>query len=1034
MPMNMLPSVSRDEIKIRSAKFFGGRNFTDGNKPSVYLKRLLFSNEVPRPLLYKCKHKCFLTLDEVKLHLLRKGFVPNYFEWTRHGEPLICSTSRGNEPQMSVNVNEYEGVVGSRGNFVHGTKNSYKQMVFDGVGYTFEKNTVNVEEEPNAEARNFFDLLQAADRELWPGCQKMTQLSSIAQILNVKSEGHISDRSFDNILEWYTESLPADHSMVDNFYNMKKLIRGLGLPVQKIDCCRLGCMLYWGDDVNLDECKFCGQSRFKPRKRAMKQKLVPWKRMYYFPLTPRLQRLYASDVTTCHMSWHAEHDQEDGVMRHPSDALAWKHFNDTHQHFAIESQNVRLGLSTDGFQPFGQSGQQYSSWPVIITPYNLPPWMCMKEAYMFLTVIVPGPTNPKQKIDFYLQPLILELQHLWETGLACLHCGNDSDAFYLPTGGKISWFDNHRKFLPPDHPFRHNKYKFLTNRTVKQPAPPPKCGVEILQEIEALGLLKVTEFEADEVNRSISQNFGWRKRSIFWDLPYWKTNMVRHNLDVMHIEKNMFDNLFNTIMNIKGKTKDNAKSRVIWALCRRHELHKDVRTGKYLKACYTLDKQQKECLCEWLKGLKFLDGYVSNLSTCVDMRKYKLFGMKSHDCHVFMQRLIPIAFRELLPSKVWEPLTELNLFFKSLTSSEINLDEMEKLENEILVILCKLEGIFPPSLFDCMEHLPVHLPYEAKLAGPVQYRWMYPFERVEGSICNAYLVEEASTFCGHYFESHARTRVRQVPRNDDGGGTSGADGNLSIFTYPGRTSGRAARRMLTEEEIDAAHGYILLNCEEVLPFVHLYEELLHEIMPGITQDDMNNEAAKNPIQNKFIYDLAKGPLRTVHSYPVYFVNGYKYHIESHGHTMSSMNSGVSIQGELMDYYGKIIEILEVEYPALPIKRCVIFKCDWYDPTPNVGTKVHNRYNVVEINFRRRLRQFEPFILAMQARQVCYVPFPSLRRDKADWLAVCKVKPKGVFESHTNIEERNDSEAFQEDVASIHDTITVLYSQRRNKCQ
>ncbi|KAJ8761260.1 hypothetical protein K2173_001316 [Erythroxylum novogranatense] len=721
--------------------------------------------------------------------------------------------------------------------------------------------------------------------------------------------------------------------------------------------------------------------------------------MYYFPLTPRLQRLYASDVTACHMRWHAEHDQEDGVMRHPSYALAWKHFNETHVHFVVESRNVRLGLLTDGFQPFGQSGQQYLSWPVIITPYNLPPWMCMKEAYIFLTVIVPGPTNPKQKIDVYLQPLILELQHLWETGVQTYDVS-----------------------LKPNFVMR-------------------VALMWTISDFPALAMISGWS----TAGKLACPHCGNDSDAIFWDLPYWKTNMVRHNLDVMHIEKNMFDNLFNTIMNIEGRTKDNAKSRAdLQLLYRRHELHKDVRTGKYPKACYTVGKQQKERLCEWLKGLKFPDGYVSNMSRCVDMRKYKLFGMKSHDCHVFMQRLIPIAFRELLPSKVWEPLTELSLFFKSLTSSEINFHELQKLENKILVILRKLEGIFPPSLFDCMEHLPVHLPHEAKLVGPVQYRWMYLHHlkknvknkaRVEGSICNAYLVEEASTFCRHYFEPHVRTRARQVPRNDDGGGTSGADGNLSIFTYPGRTSGRATRRMLTEEEIDAAHRYILLNCQEVLPFVHVYEALLHEIMPGITQDDMNNEvgqqfprwfsryAAENPIQNKFIYGLVKGPLRTVYSYLVYFVNGYKYHTESHGHSMASMNSGVSIQGELMDYYGKIIEILEVEYPELPIKRCVIFKCEWYDPTPNVGTKVHSRYNVVEINVRRRLRQFEPFILAMQATQVCYVPFPSLRRDKQDWLAVCKVKPRGVFESHRNEEQRNDSEAFQEDVASINETAT-----------
>ena len=51
------------------------------------------------------------------------------------------------------------------------------------------------------------------------------------------------------------------------------------------------------------------------------------------------------------------------------------------------------------------------------------------------------------------------------------------------------------------------------------------------------------------------------------------------------------------------------------------------------------------------------------------MRKHKLFEMKSHDCHVFMQRLIPIAFREMLPSAVWQALTELSLFFKELTST-----------------------------------------------------------------------------------------------------------------------------------------------------------------------------------------------------------------------------------------------------------------------------------------------------------------------------------------------------------------------------
>ena len=111
-----------------------------------------------------------------------------------------------------------------------------------------------------------------------------------------------------------------------------------------------------GGDVELMSYKFCNQSRFKPANSNRKQKLVPWKRMYYFPITPRHQRLYSSDVTTSHMRWHNEHEQTDGVMNHPSDAVAWKHFDDIHPDFASDSRNVRLGLSTNGFQPFGQSG------------------------------------------------------------------------------------------------------------------------------------------------------------------------------------------------------------------------------------------------------------------------------------------------------------------------------------------------------------------------------------------------------------------------------------------------------------------------------------------------------------------------------------------------------------------------------------------------------------------------------------------------------------------------------------------------------
>ena len=85
------------------------------------------------------------------------------------------------------------------------------------------------------------------------------------------------------------------------------------------------------------------------------------------------------------------------------------------------------------------------------------------------------------------------------------------------------------------------------------------------------------------------------------------------------VEKNVFDNLFNTMLNIHGKTKDTLKSRQeLNTYCQRSELDQLASTGKYPKACYTLDNKAKKELFNWLTKLKFPDGYVSNMGRCVD--------------------------------------------------------------------------------------------------------------------------------------------------------------------------------------------------------------------------------------------------------------------------------------------------------------------------------------------------------------------------------------------------------------------------------
>ncbi|KAL0393094.1 UNVERIFIED_CONTAM: hypothetical protein Sradi_2532200 [Sesamum radiatum] len=88
-------------------------------------------------------------------------------------------------------------------------------------------------------------------------------------------------------------------------------------------------------------------------------------------------------------------------------------------------------------------------------------------------------------------------------------------------------------------------------------------------------------------------------------------------------------------------------------ICNRLELELDeYRPNVMLKMVYTLGKELKRRVCEWIRGLKFPDGYASNLARCIDMTELQMNGMKSHDCQVFMQKLILIAFREILPEYV----------------------------------------------------------------------------------------------------------------------------------------------------------------------------------------------------------------------------------------------------------------------------------------------------------------------------------------------------------------------------------------------
>ena len=186
------------------------------------------------------------------------------------------------------------------------------------------------------------------------------------------------------------------------------------------------------------------------------------------------------------------------------------------------------------------------------------------------------------------------------------------------------------------------------------------------------------------------------------------------------------------------------------------------------------------------------------------------------------------------------------------------------------------------------------------------------------------------------------------------------------------------------------------------------------------------------VQDSRIINLASGPLRKIIVYSSYYVNGFKFHVTQRDSRRLTFNSGVCVKGSInnnnseFDYYGRLEESIEFEYPALPIKRCVLFKCSWYDPTPRTGTRIHPNYNLVEVNANKSFNKYEPFIFAVQAGQVFYLEYPTKRRRASEWLAVCRTKPRSTIEMPNSIMNQNH-DAFQNDTVEIYSVDSQIQS-------
>jgi hypothetical protein len=485
---------------------------------------------------------------------------------------------------------------------------------------------------------------------------------------------------------------------------------------------------------------------------------------------------------------------------------------------------------------------------------------------MFLSLIIPGPDYPGKNISVYMQPLIDELKEAWVTGFRtydaaqknhfqmhvwyhyslhdlpayglfigwgvhgkfpCPQCKSALEFYWLEEGHKYCCFDMHRQFLRADHPFRQDTKNFRKGVTVTQTAPPRLTGQQILDELNAL--------QDDPNNPGKFLGYGlthsWTHKPCFWDLPYFPDLELPHNIDVMHTEKNIAEAIFATVLDITDKSKDNIKARVDQkSLCDRPKLEMQPPAGgkrwRKPKAPYVLTKLQIREVLEWIAKLMFPDGYAANLRRGVKISAMKIFGLKSHDYHIWLERILPVMVRGYIPEANWRVLAELSYFFRVLCAKDICptvIDEMEKLAPELL---CKLEKMFPPGFFVPMAHMILHLPAEARMGGPVQNRWMYGTERqqktlrlksrnkckIEASIAEAYIIEEVANMLTTYYPPDVPTMHNPVSRYNTGDLEHQSE--LSLFKGQLGTSGRSHSHELNQEEWADLMLYVLVNTQE----------------------------------------------------------------------------------------------------------------------------------------------------------------------------------------------------------------------------
>ena len=636
--------------------------------------------------------KDYSSSKTLHIHLIQFGFMSGYNCWTKHGERGVIMEDNEEEEDNDnyPTFSEHGGTtMGEDGGTTMGED---EEPIVDEPDDDLSRaiNDAHINCESQNERFKLERMLEDHRKLLYPNCEDgQKKLGTTLELLQWKAQNGLTDKGFESLLKILKNMLPRDNVLPHSTYEAKKIVCPLGLEVQKIHACINDCILYRGEEYeNLNACPVCGALRYKIRRdesavdveeESCPRKKVPAKVMWYAPIIPRLKRLFQNKEHAKLLRWHKEDRKKDEMLRHPADGSQWRKIDREFPSFSDDARNLRFGLSTDGFNPFGEQSSSHSTWPVTLCIYNLPPWLCMKRKFIMMPVLIQGPKQPGNDIDVYLRPLIDELLQLWcEEGVrvwdeyeqtefdlrallfvtindwpalsnisgqsnkgynACTHCLGETESIHI---GNKNVYLGHRRFLPKQHPVR-KKGKHFKGEADHRTKPTYPTGDVIYDTVKNLKVVFGKGAGALSVPNDADNHVPmWKKCSIFWELPYWKILEVRSAIDVMHVTKNLCVNLL-SFLGVYGKTKDTPESRQDHQhMHERDGLHPEKYEGL---ASYALTKEEKEIFFEVLSSTKVPSGFSSNIKGIINMAEKKFQNLKSHDCHVIMTQLLSVALR-----------------------------------------------------------------------------------------------------------------------------------------------------------------------------------------------------------------------------------------------------------------------------------------------------------------------------------------------------------------------------------------------------